>query len=185
MFSKTLVTSSGRKIYVYDDVFSKGKITDFEVFFQGSFYQLGANSTELFRHTKRTFFLSKYNLDDLNTLGIMEHLRGTEIAQHLDNLEFLSSWVLASTYLTQYYLHADREKGSTLVYYGNSTWDADWGGETLFCNDEGDVEVAVSCRPNRVVVFDSAIPHKPASLALDADQYRFTFVAQFIEPRKA
>jgi Rps23 Pro-64 3,4-dihydroxylase Tpa1-like proline 4-hydroxylase len=182
MLSKTLVTSSGKKIHLYDNVFSKNMIEYFEDFFQNSFYTLGSASTDIFRHANRTFFQSKYNLEDLNSLGILEQIQGTKIADDIEGLELASFWVLASTYLTQYYLHTDRRNGRTLIYYGNTTWDADWGGETLFCDDKGDVEIAVSCKPNRVVVFDSAIPHKPAPLTLDADQYRFTFVAQFRTP---
>jgi hypothetical protein len=184
MIYKTLVTSSGRKIHVYDEVFPKSLVEYFEEFFQNSFYRLGSASSYRFTQAHRTFFQSRYNSDDIALLGIFEHIKGTKIADDLEGLELSSYWVLVSTYFTQYYLHTDRLEGSTFIYYGNGAWEVDWGGETLFCNDNGEVEIAVSCKPNRIVVFDSAIPHKPATLSLEADQYRFTFVAQFKNPEK-
>ena len=62
-----------------------------------------------------------------------------------------------------YFPHRDCDahlKNVTVLYYGNLRWDPDWGGETIFYDDAGDADVAVSPRPNRVVVSRGAIPHK-------------------------
>jgi hypothetical protein len=58
----------------------------------------------------------------------------------------------------------------------NTRWDRNWGGETLFANDEGECEIAVEYKPGRVVLFDSLIPHKPSPVSMQADEFRFTFV---------
>ena len=39
--------------------------------------------------------------------------------------------------------------------------------------------MAVEFKPNRVVVFDNHIEHKPAPLSVQAYAYRHIFVAQF------
>ena len=71
-------------------------------------------------------------------------------------------------------------KRKTLLYYLNSRWDRNWGGETLFANNNGECELAVEYKPGRVVIFDGSIEHKPSAISMNADEYRFIFVIQFI-----
>lgn len=47
----------------------------------------------------------------------------------------------------------------TALWFLSETWDTEWGGETLFYDDAGDAQVAVSPRPGRLVLFDGAIRH--------------------------
>jgi SM-20-related protein len=47
----------------------------------------------------------------------------------------------------------------TALWFLSEAWDTEWGGETLFYDDAGDAQVAVSPRPGRLVVFDGAIRH--------------------------
>jgi hypothetical protein len=39
------------------------------------------------------------------------------------------------------------------------TLDTDWGGETLFYDDAGDAQLAVSPKPDGLLLFDGAIRH--------------------------
>ena len=62
-----------------------------------------------------------------------------------------------------YYAHRDcgaNLKNVTALYYANSTWHADWAGETLFFNDQHDAELAITPRPGRLVVSRGAILHR-------------------------
>lgn len=48
----------------------------------------------------------------------------------------------------------------TCIYYPHQNWNPDWGGETMFFNDDKtDVIDCVYPRPNRMVTFDGRIPH--------------------------
>ena len=45
-------------------------------------------------------------------------------------------------------------------YCANLIWQADWGGETIFYNDDEDAVLAVSPKPGRLVVARGAILHR-------------------------
>ncbi len=47
----------------------------------------------------------------------------------------------------------------TLLYYPMIDWQNEWGGETLFFNDQGEISGAVRPVPNRGIFFDSRIAH--------------------------
>lgn len=66
------------------------------------------------------------------------------------------------TYGSDGTVHVDTKlAGSyTSVYYPHRVWSPDWGGETVFFNeDRTDIIACVYPKPNRLVVFDGRIPH--------------------------
>jgi len=72
-------------------------------------------------------------------------------------------YVNSSTYGDVYYTHRDcgpALRNVTVLYYGNLHWHSDWGGETIFYNDQHDAELAVSPHPGRFVVSRGAILHR-------------------------
>lgn len=79
------------------------------------------------------------------------------------------------------YFHPDGFEDSdlTFLYYMNSEWGLNWGGETLFCDANGEPDLAVRCAPNRGVVFPSKLLHRIASPSRHATPWRYTFVLQF------
>jgi hypothetical protein len=75
----------------------------------------------------------------------------------------LRAYVNSSVYGDSYYAHRDCPETSqnvTVLYYANLIWQTDWGGETIFYNDDEDAALAVSPRPGRVVVARGAILHR-------------------------
>lgn len=72
-------------------------------------------------------------------------------------------YVNCAVYGDVYFPHRDCEASLgnvTVLYYGNFSWHGDWGGETLFYNDQHDAELAVTPRPGRFVVSRGAILHR-------------------------
>ena len=54
----------------------------------------------------------------------------------------------------------DREPGTyTLLYYPAPEWKAEWGGETLWFSEQGEIAAGTLPLPNRGVFFDSNIAH--------------------------
>ena len=75
----------------------------------------------------------------------------------------LRAYVNSSVYGDSYSAHRDCPESSnnvTVLYYANLIWQTDWGGETIFYNDDEDAVLAVSPRPGRVVVGRGAILHR-------------------------
>ena len=73
------------------------------------------------------------------------------------------AYVNCSVYGDTYYIHRDcaaHERHVTALYYANLEWQADWGGETIYYNDDEDAEFAITPRPGRLVVARGAILHR-------------------------
>lgn len=73
------------------------------------------------------------------------------------------AYVNNTVYGDMYYTHRDCEPGSrdvTLLYYANPAWENDWGGETIYFNDEDDAQIVVRPRAGRLVIARGAILHR-------------------------
>jgi SM-20-related protein len=73
------------------------------------------------------------------------------------------AYVNCSVYGDSYYAHRDcaaHEQHVTALYYANTEWQPDWGGETIYYNDEEDAELVVSPRPGRLVIARGAVLHR-------------------------
>ena len=94
----------------------------------------------------------------------LQHLK--RIAQEMfpgEQLGDQRAYVNSSFYGDSYYVHRDcseEEKHVTVLYYANLHWEPDWGGETIFYDDNYNAEAVVSLRPGRVVVARGAIIHR-------------------------
>lgn len=76
------------------------------------------------------------------------------------------------------FTHVDALPGArelTALWYLNEAWDAEWGGETLFFDSEGDAQVVVSPKPGRLLLFDGAIRHVGRAPNRICFAPRFTF----------
>ena len=70
-------------------------------------------------------------------------------------------------------------KNITALIYGNSTWDANWGSETVFFDKKGsDAEIIKSIlpKPGRLVLFDAGIPHTGRVPSSMFPNYRYSLV---------
>jgi SM-20-related protein len=62
----------------------------------------------------------------------------------------------------------------TLLHYPMARWEPDWGGETVFHRNNGEIALAVLPRPNRAVLFDARIPHEGRAPSRDYGGLRVT-----------
>jgi hypothetical protein len=73
------------------------------------------------------------------------------------------AYVNCSVYGDGYYVHRDcaaYERHVTALYYANLEWQPDWGGETIYYNDDEDGELVISPRPGRLVIARGAVLHR-------------------------
>ena len=73
------------------------------------------------------------------------------------------AYVNCSVYGDGYYVHRDcaaHERHVTALYYANLEWQPDWGGETIYYNDEEDAELAITPRLGRLVIARGAVLHR-------------------------
>lgn len=180
MDKKTLTTSTGDAIDIYDGVFDKNELYRYHHFVSNSLFHTKGTSLSLYESRKDFFLRCSFNAQDTYNFGIFESENYKKLVAAYD-IQFKPSecWVVLSTHLSEYTYHPDcTHKGQrSMLFYINTQWEQNWGGETLFCNRKGEVEIATEFKPGRLVFFDNHILHKPAPLTLGSIPYRFTFVA--------
>jgi hypothetical protein len=71
----------------------------------------------------------------------------------------------------------------TALLYLNRAWEKDWGGETLFFGDDGEVARALLPRPGRLCVFRGAIEHRVGLPQRGCYEGRLTFVIKYAPKR--
>ena len=80
-----------------------------------------------------------------------------------DRLRKLRAYVNSTVYGDMYYTHRDcapEMKDITILYYANLDWDKEWGGETVYFDENYDAQAVVSIRPGRLVIARGAILHR-------------------------
>ena len=180
MKSKFLTTSTNDHIEIYDDVFDADEMFRFHHFAFESLYHPKGKSMGLYECRKDFFLRSSFSDQDFINFGLTKSPNYEKLIEEYD-IRFNPKmyWIVLSTHLSEYTYHTDSlDKGNkSLLYYINTHWEKNWGGETLFCNRHGEVELAVEFKPGRIVMFDNHILHKPAPMTVSSIPYRFTFVA--------
>jgi len=180
MTRKTLTTTTGDAIDIFDGVLDMNDMHRMHHFAGKSLFHTKGTSLSLYESRKDFFLRSSFSEQDAYNFGIFESEGYKKLVERYDiKFKPANYWMILSTHLSEYTYHPDNtHKGKrTLLYYINTHWDKNWGGETLFCNRHGEVEIATEFKPGRIILFDNHILHKPAPLTLSSIPYRFTFVA--------
>jgi SM-20-related protein len=82
-------------------------------------------------------------------------------------------------YGTEGGIHTDSvsDKSFTLIYYPHLAWWPDWGGETVFFNqDWTDTIDCVFPRPGRLIIFNGTIPHVARAVSRTCPEMRITLM---------
>ena len=87
------------------------------------------------------------------------------------------AYINHSIYGDAYYMHRDLS-AVTVLYYANLFWETDWGGETVYFDDNNDAQIVVSPRPGRMVVARGPILHRGNVPARDCKEARLTIACK-------
>ena len=87
------------------------------------------------------------------------------------------AYINHSVYGDAYYMHRDLS-AVTVLYYANLFWEGDWGGETIYFDDNSDAQIVVSPRPGRMVVARGPILHRGTVPARDCKEARLTIACK-------
>jgi SM-20-related protein len=83
------------------------------------------------------------------------------------------AYINQSVYGDVYQMHRDLSD-VTVLYYANLNWETDWGGETIYFDDDCDAQLVVSPRPGRLLVARGNILHRGSVPTRDCPEPRFT-----------
>jgi len=179
MKSKEIITSSGKSIYIYDDLFSLAEKEFFYDFITSSYFKWGTADGPL--SEVKDQISSKFNNADLERMRFTES-DGFQLLKKNHLILNRSPDVIRVNLSPPYEssaVHTDNSfKGSvTVLYYVNLKWELNWNGHTLFMSDNlEDAEYTCLYKPGRVVVFDATIPHM---IMTQVPRHRFSFVLQY------
>lgn len=186
---KNIKTAGGKNIDIYDGLFTDSEIALIYNFCQTQNYNVGYLDTSniLYNSNKaNTFFAFKDRIESIKyKLPLLYRLLETPETQKVTQsvLKYVDSYsILANPSSVRHKYHIDHPIGSnkkTILYYANSNWDKEWGGGTLFLDQNEDFAVSTQYKPGRVVIYDSDIVHKPAPLE-NSSELRFVIVIGFL-----
>lgn len=152
---------SGKKISVFDDVFSADEVKkNFALFGHAGFSFLHASrqDTSATREWAATFSVDDFRKHRLHSAFLdLASAYSSRV-----NLQCYDVFCNASSFGDMSFIHNDSTNASdiSLLYYVNPIWNAEWGGETIFFDQDDDAVCAVSARPGRIIVFDGSIKHR-------------------------
>ena len=97
-----------------------------------------------------------------------------------------SSYVNVLKYGNSPGIHVDApyfvEENRTILVYLNPVWNPQWGGETIFFDNDLDCRRAVQPRAGRVVVFDGRIPHTGRTSTIRFLYNRYVLAYKYMTP---
>lgn len=170
---KHIVTSEGKDIHIFDNTLESAQRLHVYNFIRNSAYTLNSGPTTNIENLDEQGLSCFLNYDDVHNLQIFDFM-SDELKELADPLKCSRAFILLENgkYYTRYHTDGLKYKW-TMLYYANMEWNKDWGGETLFTNEQYDeIEYAVMYKPGRFVLFDSSIPHKGAQSSIDSPQFR-------------
>jgi len=101
---------------------------------------------------------------------------------HCPTARLVRCYANGHTYGVEGYPHTDsiRAGDKTLLVYLNQTWKRDWGGETVFYNDD-EVLHAELPKYNKAILFDGNITHVAKGVARVCPSLRITLMFKILE----
>ena len=179
MSGKKYTLSSGKELYVFDDMLPLQSRDYLYDFVSSSKFVLGwmdGNTQEARNHS---FLHSNFSDEDNSNAGLLDFYRTSEIAELIAGLSLTKSVVNLSVASDVHFVHAHPEK-LVVLYYANLVWEPHWYGETVFFSEDlKNIELALPYTPGRIIAFDASIPHAIRPQSIAAEKHRFTYTMVF------
>ena len=177
------ITSDGKEIYVYDNILGFSNRQSLLRFLSiSSFKPVGIDGPdENVRH--HTSMMSSFSKSDVQNCKFLDYIPEEVREEHLisiDNLENCNVNLITPS--DRFYVHTDSSGGSkkTLLYYPTPNWNVEFGGDSIFLDSNGkDIEFYCQYKTDRLVIFDSSIPHMVRPSTWLAPYYRLSLALKF------
>jgi len=128
---KEISLDGEKTIRVYDGLFPLGFRSAAYEFALASNFTIGWNDGVSDAQLKHKYLHSVFSADDVERLGILQFINGSEAAKELDGYK-LSKAILNLTSSSDVHFTHVHGKEKILLYYVNLVWEDGWHGETLF-----------------------------------------------------
>lgn len=187
---KVIEASNGKKIIIYDNIFSTQECLDTYLLL-GNLPYFRTNIDLPVAGTNDIDVKFVSNIGNNDILGQFLFKKYSEHIDHISisNARMLNQYVNYSTSSTVDKMHGDCtsfhiDPTYTILQYANFRWENDWHGQTIFYDDNHEEIIFSSVvKPGRVVVFDSLIPHSATAPSQLAKYPRFTIATKLVIPQ--
>ena len=184
---ETLIyTKSNKQITVIDDCFNFSELAGIHTGISSLPFKISnSNAAEVQGIVDRRL-VSYLDISALATMGFFHDSKSAILKKYIpDNFEIFNSYVNLGIRGDQHEAHSDyywKDGGKTLLLYVNKEWHRNWGGETVFFDDQGvEIEYVTPFVPGRIIIFDSDIPHMAKEQSSLGPSYRFTLAIKFVK----
>lgn len=179
-------TKSKKQIVIIDNLYSFSEVCGIHKGVIGLNFKIANSADADVQNLANKRLLSIIDSTSLTAMHFFEPSKQEVIRKYIPeqyfrlNASYVNLGIRGATYET----HVDsywNQSGKTLIYYANKEWNRNWGGETMFFNDDGkEIEYITPLVPGRVVIFDSDIPHIVKEQSVLGPPYRFTIALKYI-----
>lgn len=186
MIETLIYTKLNKQITVIDDCFNFSELAGIHTGVIALPYKISnSGAAEVQQITDRRL-VSYLDTTALSTMGFFQEAKSTVLRKHIpDDFEIFNSYVNLGIRGDQHEAHSDyywKDGGKTLLLYVNKEWNRNWGGETVFFDDNAEeIEYVTPFVPGRIVIFDSDIPHMAKEQSILGPTYRFTLAIKFVK----
>jgi len=171
---------------VYDNVLGLSNRQALLFFLSNSLFKpIGIDIPDVnFKH--HTSMMSCYSREDLRNCKFLDYLPEEIQKEYSDNLDIGSLENCNLNLITpsdRFHVHADSSTGAkiTVLYYPTSKWDVEFGGDSIFLDSKAkDIEFYCQYKTDRLVIFDSNIPHVARPSTWLAPYYRLSLAMKFL-----
>jgi len=166
----------GRELFVIDDVVGGARLANLATFFDLAPAQRVEGDIT---GTDTRLWIVPIERDVAERQPYVSAINA-EVAEHFPGETFAleRAYCNAISYGDMLYAHRDRQdrdsRDVTALLFVAEEWKREWGGETIFFNDDGDAIHAVSPKPGRLILFRSVIEHRAGAPSRVCNRTRLT-----------
>ncbi len=169
-------------IYIVDDFFSEHERACMSFWFASSNYKLNDIDKEDSKFSRHWV----NHLIDIETI-----IKYTPQFEKIDskirnlyadaNLTLFEIKAYLSTFgdLATYHQDSEMIDTITVVVYFHNTWELDWHGEFIICDDQWEPQLCVFPKPGRMIVFNGKLPHRAGAPTKTCFEGRKTLVFRY------
>jgi hypothetical protein len=180
---KKITLSNSKEILIFDNLLNYETKVSLYNFIRQSLFNLNGGDNHYLENKGDFNLYSQFSKEDLSRMNFLNISEIKHVLNLVDGYNIRQIRVNLATLNDKNRFHCDAhnaKKCLTLIYYPNLQWNIEWGGHTLFANDDlSEIEYCSIYKPGRIILMDGNIPHcilPPTNLA---PSYRFSFVIQY------
>jgi Rps23 Pro-64 3,4-dihydroxylase Tpa1-like proline 4-hydroxylase len=173
---------SEKEIFVFDDFLDSQELAEFNELLAGGAFRRNETDSSETQHIRQ--WVRHFEIDSLIEVEFFQRIIikiSNCFPSDADQVPY-RAYCNNILYGDMLFAHRDNDISMpdiTALLYINKKWETDWGGETVFFDENNDAMYAVSPRPGRLVLFKGGLLHRAGAPQRECYESRLTFAIKF------